>query len=186
MENDSKRASWDEYFMGMAFMASSRSSCLKFHTGAVIVQDKRVIATGYNGAPMGIVSCSERYAQGLEEKACYKTANGIKDSHKNSGHCVAIHGEENAMQQVGQKDAKGGIMYSVLEPCIECSRRIVNKGIKEVVYTLEYVGEEKIEAERILREGGVKLRRLDFSKERLEELLSLTFEKYQERISRQS
>lgn len=180
-----QRPSWDEYFMSLAMVASSRASCLKFAVGAVIEKDHEVLAMGYNGAPKGIESCYERFMRGMGLNACYKTENNIDDNHKNSGKCPAIHSEENAMQRIDIRNAMGSRMYSVVFPCIECSRRIANKGIAEVIYIFDYIGEERAEAKAVFDEAGVDIRQLNMTPERFFEILSRPWALYVKRVPKE-
>lgn len=181
-----ERASVDEFFMGEALATSWRSSCLKFNTGAVIVDPntKRIISKGYNGAPRGVESCYSRRERGLGDNACYKTEAGIADSHKNSGRCEAIHAEENAIIQTGLERVEGKVMYSLLFPCRECARKIANTGLIEVVYSMDYVGEEREDAEAILDGAGIKLRRFELPEDRAHELVSRTYLTQRKRLAK--
>lgn len=127
-----KRPSWDEYFMKIASLVSERSTCLRHHVGAIIVKDKRVLTTGYNGAPSGIKDC-------LEMGECIKNKLKINSG---GGHdvCPAIHAEQNAIIQAAKhgEDISGGTIYCTHTPCIICARMIVNSGLKKVVAYVDY------------------------------------------------
>ena len=180
-----ERPTWDEYFMAQAFAVASRASCLKFATGAVIVKNNEILSMGYNGAAKGVESCYERFMRGMGPNACYKTENNISDDHKNSGRCKAINAGENGIQRINIKQEMGATMYSLIYPCNECSRRIVNKGIAELVYTFDYVGEEREEAQKRFDEVGLNVRYLDLSPERFFEILSRPWALYANRVSRE-
>ncbi len=145
------RPNWDEYFMFTAFNTSLRSSCMYIHTGAVIVQDKRIIATGYNGAPPNIENCLE--------KGCRKDRVGIKQEQKGTGNCRGEHAERNAILQIARKDLEGATMYSVLFPCSDCAKMIVGSGIRKVFYSNIYKEPDSLTQE-LFSEGGVALKEL--------------------------
>ena len=130
IKND--RPSWDEYFIKIAALVSERSTCLRHHVGAIIVKDKRVLTTGYNGAAAGTKDC-------LEIGECIK--NRLKIS-SGGGHdvCPAIHAEQNAIIQGAKhgEDISGSTIYCTHTPCIICARMIVNSGIKKVVTYVDY------------------------------------------------
>lgn len=110
------------YFMKIATIVATRSTCLDKQVGAIIVKDRQIISTGYNGAPCNIKSC-------MEEGYCSKlTLNGDRPNV-----CLATHAEINALIQAGRA-AKGGTLYTTLEPCFECAKAIINAGIKKVVF----------------------------------------------------
>jgi len=147
-----KRPSWDEYFMSIAFLTATRSSCENVHTGAVIVKNKRIIATGYNGAPSGIENCLE--------KGCRKERMGVKFETKNSGHCIGEHAERNALLQISSEKAKGSTMYSVTLPCSDCAKQIAGAGIERVVWFKIYKEPLNIVYE-IFEEGNIKLEKIN-------------------------
>ena len=114
-----ERASWDEYFMNIARVVSSRSTCPRKSVGAVIVRDKTILSTGYNGSIRGMPHCTE--AGHMME----------------NGHCVAtIHAESNAILQAARNGVMidGGTIYVTASPCWNCFKEIANSGIRRVVY----------------------------------------------------
>lgn len=147
-----ERPTWDEGFMYSAFWAATRSSCLKLHTGACIVKDKRAIASGYNGAPPNTRNCLE--------VGCRKEEHGIDFHVKGKGVCRGSHAEENAMDQIAREDLKGTTLYTVVFPCSPCAKRIVGNGIAEVVYCFDYK-EDHSYANEVFAEAGVKIRQMD-------------------------
>jgi len=165
------RPTWDDYFMTVALAVASRASCVKINGGAVIVKDKRIISTGYNGSPQGIGSCFS-----LGE--CRKAKKGVKWEEKNTGNCFAVHAEVNAIIQTSGENMKGATMYSVLFPCADCAKVIVGAGIKEVIYFRNY-REQNSQTKEIFDLAGVKLRKMDYdSKEilgKLEHIANDTF-----------
>ncbi len=147
-----KRPSWDEYFMGIAFLTATRASCNYVKAGAVIVKNKRIIATGYNGAPSGIENCLER--------GCRKERMRIDFETKNSGHCIGEHAERNALLQISSERAKGSTIYSVTLPCSDCAKQIAGAGIERVVWFKIYKEPLNIVYE-IFKEKDIKLEKID-------------------------
>ena len=126
-----QRPGWDEYFMKLAKVASLRSNCVKRKVAAVIVRDRRVISTGYNGTPRGTKNCYEG--------GCPR-CNRLADSGTQLEDCLCSHGEENAITQAAYHGVslKGGTLYTTFAPCLMCTKMIINAGIQEVVYNLDY------------------------------------------------
>ena len=143
------RPSWDDYFMNIAKVVSSRSNCMKRKVAAVIVKDKRIISTGYNGTPRGTKNCSDG--------GCPR-CNGFSESGKNLEECLCSHGEENAIVQASYHgiSIKDSVIYSTFSPCLLCTKMIINAGIREVVYNSEYPLSET--SKKLLLDAGVKLR----------------------------
>ena len=127
----SQRPSWDEYFMEMAELARKRSTCLRRHVGAVIVKDNRVIATGYNGVPKGIRHC--------EETGCLRQQLNVP-SGKMHELCRGLHAGQNAIIQAAcmGSSIEGGTLYCTTQPCVICTKMIINAGIKRVVIKESY------------------------------------------------
>lgn len=142
------RPSWDEYFMEMAELAATRSTCLRRHVGAVIVQDKHVIATGYNGAPRGIPHCGEK-------GGCMREMKGIPSGERHEL-CRALHAEQNAIIQAATlaQSIEGATMYVTNQPCIICAKMIINAGISRIVVKEGYPDELAVE---MLAEAGLKI-----------------------------
>jgi dCMP deaminase len=126
-----RRPDWDEYFMRMAKVAALRSNCVKRKVAAVIVRDKRVISTGYNGTPRGTRNCFEG--------GCPR-CNQWAESGTQLDDCLCSHGEENAITQAAYHgvSVKDGVLYTTFSPCLTCTKMIINSGLREVVYNLEY------------------------------------------------
>ncbi|KAF8464400.1 cytidine deaminase-like protein [Kalaharituber pfeilii] len=142
------RPTWDAYFMRLASLAAQRSNCMKRRVGCVIVQEKRVISTGYNGAPRGLLNCNE----GGCKRCNHGDGTGLSLSM-----CLCLHAEENALLEAGRERIRdGSILYCDTCPCLTCSIKIVQVGISEVVYSQGYSMDK--ETARVLSEGGVKLR----------------------------
>lgn len=145
------RPTWDEYFIGIAKMVATRSNCMKRKIGAVIVKDKRIVSTGYNGTPRGTRNCNEG--------GCPR-CNSFAESGTNLGECLCSHAEENSIVQAAYHGISiaGGVMYTTFSPCLLCSKMIINAGIREVVYNEAYPLNEA--AGKLLEEAGVVVRKL--------------------------
>ncbi|MBR6443862.1 MAG: dCMP deaminase family protein [Firmicutes bacterium] len=142
------RISWDEYFMKMAELAATRSTCLRRQVGAVIVQDRHVIATGYNGAPKGVPHCSEK-------GGCLRDQMGIPSGERHEL-CRALHAEQNAIIQAATlaQSIEGATMYITNQPCIICAKMIINAGIERIVVREGYPDEFAVQ---MLAEAGLKI-----------------------------
>ena len=143
-----KRPSWDEYFMQMAELTAQRSTCLRRHVGAVIVQDKHVVATGYNGAPKGVAHCAEI-------GGCLREKMGIPSGERHEL-CRALHAEQNAIIQAATlaQSIEGASIYITHQPCIICAKMIINAGIKRIVVKEGYPDEMSV---KMLDEAGLKI-----------------------------
>ncbi len=143
------RPSWDEYFMQIAKVAALRSNCIKRKVAAIIVRDKRVVSTGYNGTPRGTRNC--------HEGGCPR-CNSFADSGTRLEECLCSHGEENAITQAAYHgvSVKDATLYTTFAPCLMCTKMIINAGIVEVVYNLDYPLNET--SFRLLQEANVKCR----------------------------
>ena len=144
-----RRPDWDEYFMRMAKVAALRSNCVKRKVAAVIVRDKRVISTGYNGTPRGTRNCFEG--------GCPR-CNQWSESGTQLDDCLCSHGEENAITQAAYHgvSVKDGVLYTTFSPCLTCTKMIINSGIQEVVYNLEYPLSDT--SFQLLQEAGLVFR----------------------------
>lgn len=146
-----KRPNWDEYFMGIAKVVSLRSNCVKRKVAAVIVKDKRIISTGYNGTPRGVKNCSEG--------GCPR-CNSFTTSGSKLEDCLCSHGEENAITQAAYHgvNISGSMIYTTFSPCLLCTKMIINSGIREVVYNMNYpLGGAAL---MLLEEAGVAVRKI--------------------------
>ncbi len=151
------RPSWDEYFMLSAVMMATRAACIKFKSGAVIVKNKRIISSGYNGPAPSIPSP-------FELGYCRKDAVGVDWDKKGSGYCLTTHAEANAIIQNHQQDLHGTTMYCLHFPCNECAKLIASCGIKEVIFLKEYA-EEVSRTKEIFDCAGVKYKKLAIDNE---------------------
>ncbi len=145
------RPSWHQYFMEIAILVSSRSTCLRRRVGAVLVKDKRILATGYNGPPSGLAHC--------EEVGCLRERLGIPSGERHEI-CRGLHAEQNAIIQAALHGVsiKGAQLYSTTFPCIICSKMLINSGIREIFYREGYPDELSAD---LLEEAGVKLVKLE-------------------------
>ena len=127
----SARPGWDEYFMQIARIVAMRSNCMKRKVAAVVVKDRRIISTGYNGTPRGVRNCNEG--------GCPR-CNALADSGTRLDECLCSHAEENAIVQAAYHgiSVKGATLYSTFSPCLICTKIIINAGIERVVYNLDY------------------------------------------------
>jgi dCMP deaminase len=139
----------DTYFMRMAELVASRSTCLRRNVGAVMVKEKRVLTTGYNGAPKGLRHCAE--------VGCVRLENHIQSGTRHEL-CRGVHAEQNAVIQAAYfgVSIKGSTIYTTDFPCVMCAKILVNAGIAEIVYKEDYVDEL---SQKVLDESGVKVRR---------------------------
>jgi dCMP deaminase len=125
------RPSWDAYFLEIARLVAKRSTCLRRQVGAVIVKDKRILTTGYNGAPSGLKHC--------EDTGCLREKLKIPSGERHEL-CRALHAEMNAMLQAALYgiSLKGSMMYCTNHPCIICAKMIINAGIKRIIILSNY------------------------------------------------
>jgi dCMP deaminase len=145
-----QRPSWDKYFLEMSGLVSKRSTCLRRSVGAVIVREKRILATGYNGAPSGLKHCAEI--------GCIRQK--MKDpSGERHELCRALHAEQNALIQACLHgiSVKGATLYSTTQPCVICAKMLINAGIKEIVVAGGYP--DKL-ALSFLKQAKIKIRKI--------------------------
>jgi dCMP deaminase len=143
------RPSWSEYFMTITNMVGKRSTCLRRHVGAILVKDKRILATGYNGAPAGVRHC--------EETGCLRRDSGVPSGQRHEL-CRGLHAEQNAIIQAAYHGVSisGSTLYCTNKPCIICSKMLINAGIKEIVYGEGY---DDPLADEMLTEAGITMER---------------------------
>lgn len=135
-----QRPSWDEYFMDIAQAVATRATCSRRMVGAVIVKDKRILSTGYNGAPVGLRHCNHDGGADLID-----------------GHCArSTHAEQNAIVQAARHGIgiQGATMYCTDHPCLTCAKLLINAGVERVVYAQPYPDELAVE---LFREAGAAL-----------------------------
>ena len=139
MTTASSRPSWDEYFMGITMEVAKRSTCDRARVGAIIVQDKRILTTGYNGAPRGLDHCDDVGHMMI------------------NGHCMrTLHAEQNAIIQAALHgvSTEGSTIYVTHQPCHNCAKMIINAGIRRVVYAGAYPDEA---SQAFMAQAGVAL-----------------------------
>jgi dCMP deaminase len=147
------RPTWDEYFASITRQVATRSTCLRRKVGAIIVKDKRILTTGYNGAPMGVRNC-------LEIGTCLREELGVPSGERQEI-CRGLHAEQNAIIQAALHGVqiKDSVVYCTNQPCILCAKMIINCGIRKIYYFEDYPDELATE---LLVESGVESIRLDF------------------------
>ena len=151
MTADDLRPSWEEYFMDIALLVAKRSTCLRRSVGAIIVKDKRVLSTGYNGAPSGVRHC--------EEVGCLREKLNI-ESGKMHELCRGIHAEQNAIIQAAYHGVslKGASVFCTNLPCSICAKMIINAGINKIYYRSGYADEL---SQDMLQETDIELIHLE-------------------------
>lgn len=143
------RPSWDNYFMQITELVKTRSTCLRRQVGAIVVRDRRIVSTGYNGAPSGVAHCAQA--------GCLRQQLGIPSGERHEL-CRAIHAEQNALIQAARYGSvvQGGTVYVTCQPCSLCAKMLINAGIVRIVFKGDYPDEL---ADTMLREAGVELNR---------------------------
>ncbi|WFD31319.1 dCMP deaminase [Malassezia sp. CBS 17886] len=146
------RPTWDTYFLSLCNLASLRSNCMKRRVGAVIVRKNRVLSTGYNGTPRGLTNCNEG--------GCTR-CNGSALCGAQLDECLCLHAEENALLELGRDrgGAEGTLLYCNTCPCLRCAVKIVQTGVSEVVYQLEYSMDGR--SAQIFYNAGVAFRKYE-------------------------
>lgn len=144
------RPSWDRYFMSITREVAKRSTCLRRQVGCIIVRDKRIISTGYNGAPSGLPHC--------EETGCEREKRGVASGERHEL-CRGLHAEQNAIIQAALHGTAvaGGTLYCTHKPCVLCIKMIINAGIVRVCYAEGY---EDPLADGIARQAGLEMTEL--------------------------
>ncbi|MCX5779417.1 MAG: cytidine/deoxycytidylate deaminase family protein [Firmicutes bacterium] len=146
-EHSHPRPTWDEYFLELADLVASRSTCLRRHVGAVLVRKERIIATGYNGAPRGLGHCLDL--------GCLRAEMGIPSGQRYEL-CRGVHAEQNAIISAAYYgiSTQDTVLYCTNQPCIICARILINAGIKRVVHRGDF---SDILALQFLQEAGIEL-----------------------------
>jgi len=152
-----KRPSWDQYFIDITHLVATRSTCLRRQVGAILVKDRNILATGYNGVPSGITHCSET--------GCLREQMHVPSGERHEL-CRGLHAEQNAIIQAARHGVNidGATLYCTTMPCIICTKMIINAGIKKVVYNEGYsdnlaasmIAEAGIEVVNFSEQGGEK------------------------------
>ena len=145
------RPSWPDYFMAITKMVAKRTTCLRRGVGAVLVKDKRILATGYNGAPAGLKHC--------EEVGCLRENESIPSGTRHEL-CRGLHAEQNVIVQAAYHGIAigGATIYCTNKPCVICSKMIINAGIKKIVYDEGY---NDPLADQMMVEAGLEIVRLN-------------------------
>jgi dCMP deaminase len=145
------RPSWDAYFMEITHVVANRSTCLRRRVGAVIIKDRRILSTGYNGAPKGLAHC--------QEVGCIREQNNVPSGERHEL-CRALHAEQNAILQAALYGVSiaGATIYCTTHPCVMCAKMLINAGMKEVVVSNTY---PDAMSAALLEEAGVVVRFLN-------------------------
>lgn len=139
------RMAWPDYFMAITRLVAERSTCTRRKVGAIAVKDRRILATGYNGAPAGMADCFE--------VGCIRTELGIKSGERHEL-CRGLHAEQNVIVQAAVHgiSLKGAELYCTHQPCLICSKMLINTGISAIYYGEPYPDKY---AESLLKESGI-------------------------------
>ena len=146
-----ERPAWDEYFIDIAILVSSRSTCLRKQHGAIIVKDRQILSTGYNGTPAKITHC----------ETCFRTEHNIPHGTMYEL-CRSVHAEANAIVQAAKHGIAidGATIYITGIPCLMCARLIINAGIKEVVTAFDEDEDQFQASLELLKEAKIPVRRV--------------------------
>lgn len=141
-----ERPSWDEYFMDITRLVARRSTCMRRQVGAVMVKDKNILATGYNGTPTGITHC--------DVTGCLREQLKVPSGERHEL-CRGLHAEQNAIIQAARHGVNidGSVLYCTDSPCIICTKMLINAGIRKVVYLKGYADKLSME---MLAESGIE------------------------------
>lgn len=150
MTNDPKRPTWPEYFMAITSLVAKRSTCLRRSVGAILVKERRILATGYNGAPAGLKHCAEA--------GCLRENSAIPSGTRHEL-CRGLHAEQNVIIQAAYHGISihGAALFCTNKPCVICSKMLINAGIREIYYLDGYQDDL---ADQMLAEAGVNVERL--------------------------
>ncbi|MDR1617147.1 MAG: cytidine/deoxycytidylate deaminase family protein [Syntrophomonadaceae bacterium] len=150
-----ERPSWDEYFMQVAKLVATRSTCLRRRVGAVLVRQERIISTGYNGSPRGIVHC--------EKTGCLRNMMSIPSGERYEL-CRGVHAEQNAIINAAYYgiNTAGTVLYCTEQPCIICARMIINAGIVRIIHNGDFQDDLSL---KLLHEAGIPIEFMTLEKE---------------------
>mmetsp|Transcript_22146 Transcript_22146/g.10542 ORF Transcript_22146/g.10542 Transcript_22146/m.10542 type:complete len:161 (-) Transcript_22146:8390-8872(-) len=145
MHDKKERPSWETYFMDIALLVARRSTCKRRKVGAIIVKDKRILATGYNGAPSGIKHCSEI--------GCLREQLNVPSGERHEL-CRGLHSEQNAIIQAAFHgiSIKNSVLFGTNQQCSICAKMIINAGIKTIYYCERYTD---MMSKQMLEEAGI-------------------------------
>ena len=147
------RPDWDDYYMQIARAVATRSNCVRRRVGAVIVVERAIISTGYNGTPLGVLNCCEGGCP-----RCHS------DAAPGEGYdtCLCVHAEQNAIVFAARHGnaTNGGVLYTTLRPCFGCAKEAIQAGLRQIVFAEPMVYDAELEAlyQRLVSESGVGLR----------------------------
>jgi dCMP deaminase len=149
-----KRPSWDEYFLEVANLVAKRATCLRRRVGAVLVKDKKILSTGYNGSPSGLVHCLDI--------GCIRKKLKIPSGERHEL-CRGLHAEQNVLLQAALYgiSTRNSLLYITNQPCVICAKMLINAGIKEIVISDGYPDEL---ARKFLQEANIRVRKLKSNK----------------------
>ncbi len=152
------RPSWDDYYINIAWVVSSRSNCIRRQVGALIAVDRRIVSTGYNGTPFGVKNC--------DEGGCPRCNSDIP-SQAGLDWCLCVHAEQNAIALAARQGTAtdGGSLYVTFRPCFGCLKDAVQAGIREIVYDQPYDYSDDLEEayQTLLKESGIVMRQHPYS-----------------------
>ena len=145
-----KRPDWEIYFLKIAQLASTRSTCIRRHVGAVLVKEKKILATGYNGAPSGSPHCTD--------VGCLRDEERVPSGQRHEL-CRGLHAEQNAILQAAYHGVsiQGSVLFCTNFPCVICSKMLINAGIRQIFYLEGYPDPL---SEKMLLEAGMELHRI--------------------------
>lgn len=148
-----RRPRWEDYFMDIARVVATRSTCLRRQVGALLVRDRRLLTTGYNGAPAKMRHCSET--------GCLRQERGVPAGTQHEL-CRGLHAEQNAIIQAALHgvNTAGSVLYVTHQPCVVCAKMLINAGVQSIVHAGDYPDEL---AQAMLREADVQVRRLELA-----------------------
>lgn len=142
-----ERPSWDDYFLKLTELVATRSTCLRRKIGAILVREKHILSTGYNGAPQGLPHCLDI--------GCLREQEGVPSGQRHEM-CRAIHAEQNAIIQAARHGVNivGSTLYCTTQPCVICTKMLINSGVKRILYRDGYPDDLSME---MLKQAGVEV-----------------------------
>ncbi|MBW1708500.1 MAG: cytidine/deoxycytidylate deaminase family protein [Deltaproteobacteria bacterium] len=147
------RPTWDEYFLQITDMVASRSTCVRRQVGAILVMEKRILATGYNGAPQGLQHCLDI--------GCIRATNDVPSGQRHEL-CRGIHAEQNVIIQAARYGISipGSTLYCTTQPCVICTKMLINAGVRRICYREGYADKLSLE---MLEQAGIELVKMEES-----------------------
>jgi len=147
-----RKPSWDDYFMSLARQARVRSNCMRRQMGAILVRDKSVISSGYNGTPLGVTDCLHG--------SCPRCAS---DTPPWEGYesCICVHAETNAILFAARNgiSTQGSAIYTGTRPCVGCLKELIQAGVRKIVFEVDHTYDDQLEEayQRLVNESGLEL-----------------------------